>query len=420
MKKVAVVGAGIAGIITAHLLQKKYRVSLFEKNNYVGGHTNTVEITEGQDSGLAVDTGFIVLNDKTYPTLHKFLAELNVPVRYADMSFGYCCERSGLQYAGTNLNGFFAQRKNLLSPSFIKFILEIGRFSKSALSDLEAGKLAGLSVEEYLAQKKFSKDFIEHYVIPVGAAIWSSSCRGIFEFPAETYIRFFKNHGLLSFKDRPRWQTVVGGSHTYVKAFLKAFTGEIRTEKRVEKIRRLENRAELIFSDASKESFDLVVLATHADEALKLLADPSADEGGILGAWTYHKNYTLLHTDTAVLPTNKRAWASWNYRRTVNDNDDQTAVFVSYYMNHLQGFSAKNRYSVTLNCPFEIPKSKIIKEINYTHPAYTLSSLDSQKQLPKLQGQRNTYFAGSYFGYGFHEDAIKSGVQVAKNLGVEF
>lgn len=431
MKKVAVVGGGVAGIVSAYLLERKYQVTLIEKNDYVGGHTNTIEIPE---KGLAVDTGFIVLNDKTYPNMHKFLKELDVPVRYSDMSFGYYCENTNLQYAGTDLNGLFADRKNLFKPSFLKMLLEIGQFSKQALEDLENDKLAGISLGEYLKKNSFSKNFVDHYVVPVGAAIWSSSNQGIFDFPAETYIQFFKNHGLLSFKDRPTWQTVVGGSYSYVKAFLKKFKGRVLTEKGVIDIVRRGgalpppdsagekdlDQVEINFSDGSSETYDLVVIATHADQALRLLSEPSEDEERILGAWSYHKNHTILHTETSVLPPLKRAWASWNYRRTARADHDSADVFVSYYMNHLQGFEAKETYSVSLNCPYEIDQRKIVKEINYEHPAYTLSSIASQKELHKLQGVGGVYFAGSYFGYGFHEDAIKSGVNLAKSLGVEF
>lgn len=414
--KIAVIGGGVGGITASFLLQKEHEVTLFEKNNYVGGHTNTVVIEKGPDEGTPVDTGFIVLNNKNYPTFNLLLSELGVPIRDSNMSFSYYAETSGFQYSSNFPDGLFAQRRNLLRPSFWRMIIDILRFNQDSRRRLREGSLARISLGEYLKAGGYSKMFVEKYVTAMGAAIWSTPSKQMLDFPAQSFVQFFENHGLLTFKDRPQWKSVVGGSHTYVKTFLKTFRGTVEQSADVRGVRRTDDGV-LVRTGKGDRNFDKVVIATHADEALKLLEDPTADEKRLLGPWRYSENRTVLHTDSSVMPPKRRAWASWNYVQESGSGDDQP-VSVSYHMNRLQGLRTKREYFVTLNRARPIPQEHIIREILYTHPTYTFESFATQKELPKLNGPRHTYFCGSYFGYGFHEDAVKSGAAVAQQFGI--
>ncbi len=415
-QRIAVLGGGVAGVVSAWLLSRRHQVTLFEKDARLGGHTSTVVLDAGPDAGLAVDTGFIVCNDRTYPLFHRFLAELGVPVRSADMSFGFYDTLSGLQYAGTDLNGLFAQRRNLLSPAFWGLVKEVGRFHKAGARALEQGTAAGLSFGAWLEREGFRGAAVEQYIVPMGAAIWSAPFSGILSFPAETYLRFFRNHGLLSVTDMPQWQTVVGGSHSYLKAFRAAFKGSLHLGAPARRVRRGEGRVTVTLADGGEQGFDHVVLAAHADESLALLADPSDDEQALLGAWRYQSNETLLHTDRSVLPPLERAWASWNYLR-LPDEQQRPTVAVSYHMNRLQGLRASQDYIVSLNLGSRIAPAKVLRRFDYTHPVYSAEAVASQARLPELNGQLNTWFAGSYFRYGFHEDAVMSADAVGRAFG---
>ena len=416
--RVAVIGGGVAGIVAAHILQRRHEVTLFEQNDYLGGHTRTIVLTEGPDAGTAVDTGFIVLNDHTYPTFHRFLAQLEVPVRFADMSFGFHSEPDNLQYAGTSLNGLFAQRSNLLRPAFWRMLWDIRGFCQNARRDLREGRLAGETLGEYVRRGGYSRAFLDHYLLPMGGAIWSASSGKMLEFPAAALIRFFENHGLLSLKDRPRWQTVVNGSHTYVRKFLEGFRGTVHLACPVLGIRREADGVQVRLRDGSVQHFDKAVVAAHADQALRMLEDPSPEEQRLLGVWSYSVNHTVLHTDPRVMPSNRRAWASWNYTRE-RPGGSETPVSVTYHMNRLQGLTTRRDYFVTLNRHQAIAENLILQEMEYTHPQFTAASMATQAELPSLNGPRNTYFCGSYFGFGFHEDAVKSGVAVARAFGLE-
>ena len=415
-QKIAVVGGGVAGLVSAWLLSRQHAVTLFEKNAHVGGHTNTIVVPEGPDAGLAVDTGFIVCNDRTYPNFHRFLDQLGVGVRRADMSFGYHDEGSGLQYAGTDFNGLFAQRANLLRPSYWKLLAEILRFNREGARALEDGSAEGHSLGQWLEALGFMGLALQHYIVPMGAAIWSAPHDKILQFPAETYLRFFSNHGLLTVTDMPQWQTVQGGSFSYVKAFLQRFKGELRQASPVKQVSRHDNGVALTLEDGRREDFDAVVLAGHADETLRLLADPSGDEQRLLGPWRYQANRTVLHTDTALLPPNMRAWASWNYLRKQGASGTED-VTVTYHMNRLMGLKASQDYCVTLNLDERIDPKKVIKVIDYAHPEFSAAAVATQAELPTLNGQRHTYFAGSYFRYGFHEDAVYSATLVGQAFG---
>lgn len=414
-KRVAVIGAGVAGITTAHLLQRRHEVVLFEKENRLGGHTNTVVLPDGPDAGTPVDTGFIVCNDWTYPNFLKLLGELRVAVRDSDMSFSFNCLRSGLEYAGTNLNTLFAQRRNMLSPPFWRMLLDIIRFNRNALAALESGRLAGLTLGGLVDAGGYSRRFTEHYLLPMGAAIWSTPSAEMLRFPAEAFVKFCRNHGLLNIEHRPTWKTVVGGSISYLRAFERRFRGSIRLASPVAHVRRENGRVVVRPGNGPDEVFDAVVIASHADEALAMLADPSDDERRLLGPWRYQENLTLLHTDPRVMPRARRAWSSWNYVR--EDNADEADVSVTYHMNRLMGLTTRAEYFVTLNGARPPRDGAVVRETMYAHPTYTFDSLGTQAHLPRLQGVRGTYFCGSYHGYGFHEDAVRSGLAVAAQFG---
>lgn len=416
-QKIAVVGGGVAGIVAAYLLQRKHDVVLFESNDYLGGHTRTIEIDDGPDAGTAVDTGFIVLNNQTYPLFMNFLGQLGVTTRVSEMSFGFQCRQTGLVYAGTNLNGLFAQKRNLVSCSFLRFLLEIARFCKNARTDLKEDRIPKITLGEYVAKGQYSKNMIENYLVPMAAAIWSTPAVKVNEFPAEPFLRFFSNHGLLSFRNRPIWQTVTGGSFSYVKAFEASFRGHIHLASAVKQVFRHPHKVELVFSGGRTIDFDQVVVATHADQALQLLGDPSNEEKKYLSPWKYSKNYTVLHVDNELLPKQKSAWAAWNFTRDHTGQHEQP-VYVTYYMNRLQGLETERDYCVTLNRNEPFKPGSVIAEMVYQHPLYTFDAMQTQSRLPDLNGQRRTFFCGSYFGYGFHEDAVKAGVKAAECFGI--
>lgn len=413
--RIAVIGAGVAGITAAHLLQRGAHVKLFEKNARLGGHTNTIIIEDGPDAGTPVDTGFIVMNDRTYPLLHTLLDQWSCPVRYSDMSFSYYAERTGFHYAGTTLSGLFAQRRNLFRPSYYTFLGEIYRFGKQAMRDLENNAIGSQSLGDYV--RHLSPQTVACYIIPMAAAIWSATQKDILGFPAKNLLTFWRNHGLLSLTDRPKWQTVVGGSHAYVKAFARSFCGQIVLRSDIATIRRLDDHAVIVHRNGEEEIFDKVVLATHADESLALLEKPTPDELRLLGAWRYQENRTLLHTDASVLPANRKAWASWNYYDR-NDAKPDTPVPVTYHMNRLQGLKTLEDYFVTLNPDREPARGTLIRNMVYHHPVFSEAAVATQPQLSGLQGRLHTWFCGSYFGYGFHEDAVRSAVQLAERHGV--
>lgn len=413
--RIAVVGSGAAGLTAAHLLARRHEVTVFESNAYAGGHVHTVIIDSGPDAGTPVDTGFIVMNHRTYPVLTRLFEALGVPLRDSDMSFGYHDELTGLQYCGTSLNTLFAQRRNLFRPSFHGMIRDILRFNREAPRDWAAGMLAGLSLGEYLVRGAFGRAFVEDYILPMGAAIWSTPRLKMLAFPAGNFIGFFSNHGLLSVSDRPQWRTVVGGSHTYVHRILSKLPRPVRLDTPVMGLRR-DGQQVLVRHTGGQEPFDRVVMAAHADEALRLLEDPSVEERRWLGPWQYESNQTILHTDASVLPPLGRARASWNAAR---EAAGEAAMSLTYDMNRLQGLATARRYLVSLNRQREIRPGQVLRTMVYSHPTYTPESAATQPHLPSLNGVRGTYFCGSYFGHGFHEDAVRSGLEVARCFGLE-
>lgn len=414
-RHVCVIGAGIAGVSAAHTLQQRYRVTLLERERRIGGHTNTVTIPEGPDAGTPVDTGFIVLNNRTYPGLHRLFQEWGVRVRNSDMSFSFHDVDTGFHYAGTNAAGLFAQRRNIMRPRFWNFLREIVAFGRTGLDDLKTRAAEPLTLGEYFKARGFSNELRDHYVLPMGAAIWSTPPGQMLDYPAEVFLRFFNNHGLLALTDQPQWQTVIGGSNAYLRAFERQFSGDIRIGVDIAGVSRTGDGVDVIMRDGVVERFDEVVIATHADQALALLTDPSDTERELLGAWEYQNNHVLLHTDERVMPP-RAAWASWNYRRE-SARGGEAPISATYHMNRLQGLDTKRNYCVTLNTSEPIDPSHVIAEFNYTHPIFTFESIASRARLSAINGERHTWFCGSYFGYGFHEDAVQSGLAVARGLG---
>ncbi len=413
---IAVIGTGAAGLTAAYLLQHRHDITLIEKNDYIGGHTHTIMVDRGADREIPVDTGFIVMNHRTYPLLTRLLERLGVGLRDSEMSFGYYCENTGIEYSSRGANGFFARRSSIFKGSYYRILADILRFHRQTRADLLSGMLEGVTLEEYLRSRRYSEQFITHHIIPMGAAVWSTRFDLMMEFPASTFVRFLYNHGLLSFRDRPQWRTVVGGSHSYVRKILEGFKGTVIKNNPATGITRKGKKVSVSLRSGSKKSFDKVIIATHADEALKLLTDPTADEKRLLGPWTYEKNLTVLHTDQSVMPPEKRAWASWNFTREKTASGNPP-LSLTYHMNRLQGLDTHNQYFVTLNRRHPIPDEKIIATMMYMHPQYTFGAVKTQQFLPTLNKSGNTFFCGSYFGYGFHEDAVRSGAEVAKLFG---
>lgn len=411
---VAVIGGGVAGIVAAHLLQKTHRVTLFEQGAYLGGHTHTIIIPDGPDAGTPVDTGFIVFNEATYPHFIGFLDELGVPSRQTEMSFGFHCRQTGFIYAGNNLNGLFAQRMNLIRPQFYRFLLEISRFCRQAKIDVETQEDLG-SLDDYIKRHQFLPFMVDKYLKPMAAAIWSTQTAELTAFPARAFLLFFRNHGLLDLWNRPAWRTVTGGSHSYVKAFTASFTGAVHLNTEIRRIFRTDGGVQVQFADQHHEAFKRVVLATHADQTLRLLGDLTPEESRLLSPWKYEENLTVLHNDLSVLPPLRRAWSCWNFRREGNGSTSQPA-YVTYAMNLLQGLVTSRQYLVTLNRPSAYDEKQVIARIVYHHPIYTNASMATQASLPSLNGARNTWFCGSYFGYGFHEDAVRSSYQAVDHI----
>jgi predicted NAD/FAD-binding protein len=416
--KIAVVGAGVAGIVASYLLQRRHDITLYEKNDYIGGHTHTIVIENGEDAGTPVDTGFIVFNEKTYPNFLLFLSQLGVEKQNSTMCFSYYDEQTGLTYGSATLDTLFAQRINTCRPSFWMMIFGILHFNRHTPRRLHDGRLQGFTMGEYLSTCRYNPHFIEKYLIPMCASVWSAPDVRMLDFPMETFARFFLNHGLFSIIKHPQWYTVKGGSHEYVKAFLKTFKGRILPKAPIQAIRRENSSVYVKTLSGSEDAYDKVVLACHADEALAMLADPSPEESKLLSRWAYSFNRTILHTDTFFLPRNRKVWSSWNYVRS-SRVESGSPIMLTYHMNRLQNLSTKNHYCITLNPKTPVEQRHVIREMIYTHPIYTPESLATQRGIHNISGQRNTHYCGSYLGYGFHEDAVKSAVAVARSFGIE-
>lgn len=414
---IAVIGSGAAGLTAAHLLAQKHRVTLYEKNDYLGGHTNTITLSRGPDAGTPVDTGFIVYNDQNYPTLIRLLQQLGISGQPSDMSFSFSSRSHHFEYSSYVPRGLLAQTKNLFNPRFYSMVFDILRFNRQAVRDLLGNRLEGLTLGAYLDKLEMGEPFMNFYLIPMGAAIWSTPAREMLLFPAKSFLRFFYNHGLLALKGRPSWRTIPGGSQTYVREIRARFKGDVLLNTDIRAIHRTPEEVRINEKSTGARCYDFVVLASHADESLKLLADPEEDEKRLLGAWEYIPNTAILHTDESAMPESRRAWASWNYILETPLHPD-APVSLTYHMNRLQRLNTQKQYFVSLNRHQRIPDQHVHKVIHYTHPKYTPQSLATQTALTGLNGLNRTFFCGSYFGYGFHEDAVKSAVAVAEMFGI--
>ena len=405
--KIAIIGTGISGMTAAWLLHETHDITVFESANAIGGHTHTVDVSLAGRS-YAVDTGFIVYNDWTYPNFIKLLETLGVASQSTVMSFSVKCEKTGLEYNGNNLNSLFAQRRNLLRPSFHRMLREILRFNKEAPLLLQEDD-HGTTLREYLSQRSYSQQFIDHYIVPMGAAIWSAEPEMMETIPVRYFIQFFKNHGLLSVNNRPRWRVIRGGSRCYAERLVAPFYQRIRLASPVMQLRRYPNRVELSSSQNGTEVFDAVIVATHSDQALKLLADPTPQEQVVLAAIPYQENEAVLHTDSRLLPRRRLAWAAWNYHIPAHV---QRRVAVTYNMNILQGLKAPETFCVTLNYNENIDSTKIFDRIVYHHPVFTPQAVAAQQRRHEINGVNRTWYCGAYWGYGFHEDGVNSAYTV--------
>jgi predicted NAD/FAD-binding protein len=409
--KIAIIGSGIAGNVAAYRLSREHDITVFEAGDHVGGHTHTHEI-EQHGQRYHVDTGFIVFNDWTYPNFIALLDELGVPSQESAMSFSVRAEGSGIEYNGTSLNTLFTQRRNLLRPSFLRMIRDILRFNREAPALLDS-EGDDTTLGDYLAAQRYSRAFIEHYIIPMGAAIWSTDPENMQHFPARYFVRFLHNHGMLSVDQRPQWRVVQGGSARYVEKLTAPFRERIRLRTPVEWIRRLPGQVLVKARGLEAERYDQVFLACHSDQALALLADASTQEREVLGAIPYQENEAVLHTDTRLLPRRKLAWAAWNYHVLPEARE---RVALTYNMNILQGLNAPTPFLVTLNHSAAIDPAKIIKRISYHHPLYTRAGVAAQARQAEINGPLNTYFCGAYWRFGFHEDGVVSALNALEHF----
>jgi predicted NAD/FAD-binding protein len=416
MKSVAVIGAGISGLGAAYFLSRRHRVQLFERDSRLGGHTNTV-VVEGSSGPVALDTGFLVHNDRTYPNLTRLFGELGVPTRDSDMSFAVSCERTGLEYSSRGANGFFAQRRNLLRPSHLSLLGEIVRFNREAPALLDRPDAEAQTLGDFLEWRRFGEGFTHRYLFPMASAIWSASLEAIRSFPAVTLIRFFDNHGLLSLSAQPTWKVVDGGSHTYIPRLVAPLSRDVHRDASIDAVRRSEAGVTLTFRDRPSMQFDEVVFACHGDEVLPLLADASDRERDVFTRFTTTANVAWLHTDASVLPGERRARASWNYQLAADADASPT---VTYDLNRLQGLTTPEQYCVTLNPGGGIDEDRVIRRFVYRHPLYTQEAIRAQRAWSEVSGVNRTHFCGAYWRYGFHEDGLHSALRVARALGVEW
>jgi predicted NAD/FAD-binding protein len=412
--RIAIIGTGISGLTCAHLLSRRNEISVFEANPHLGGHTHTasVEVPSGR---YGIDTGFIVFNDWTYPNFIALMTKIGVAWKDSSMSFSVKTEASGLEYNGTSINTLFAQRKNFLSPSFHRMIRDILRFNKESLSVLDQGSSQTLA--EYLVEHHYSEEFKQNYIVPMGAAIWSSSAEQMDAFPIEYFVRFFKNHGMLSVSNRPVWKVIQGGSSAYINPLIAPFKDRIFLSSPITRVIRTEKGVTLTIGKSGaerEESFDQVIFASHSDQTLSMLGDATSEEKEILSAFQYQPNRTSLHTDISVLPKRKLAWAAWNYfvpKKKTN------SVAVTYQMNILQGIESPEVFCVSLNMDDQIDPKKVLKRYVYDHPVYSKNAFFAQKRWDQISNHNRTHFCGAYWGYGFHEDGVKSALAVCATLG---
>ena len=410
---VAIIGTGIAGLAAAWLLDGRHRVTVYERNDWIGGHANTVDVPAA-GAAVPVDTGFIVYNERNYPNLTALFAQIGAPTKPSDMSFAASLADGALEYAGTGVNGLLGQRTNIVRPRFWRMLRDLLRFYRDAPA--AAGRLPReVTIGEFLRDERYCNALAADHLLPMGAAIWSTTAEDIKAYPAAAFIRFFDRHGLLTLTNRPQWRTVDGGSREYIDRLVAPFRHRIRMTA-VRRIHRAPGRILVEDAQGALDPYDQVVLATHADEALGLLAEPDPCERRLLGAWRYTSNRAVLHRDPALMPKRRRVWSSWNFIGA-GDHASAARVCVTYWMNRLQSLDRADPLFVTLNPVREPAPGTVIREVEYTHPFFDRAAMAAQAELPSLQGRRRTWYCGSYFGYGFHEDALASGLAVAERLG---
>jgi len=409
--KIAVIGAGISGMLAAYLLHDEHDITVFEVNDYIGGHTNTIDVPVG-DRTYAVDTGFIVFNRKTYPNFVKLLQRLNVPWQKSKMSFSIHCEKTGFEYSPTSLSTLFAQRRNILRPWFWNMIKEVFAFKKHLIDMAELDE--NITLDSYLSDNRYSKKFANYFIIPMGAAIWSANPENFKDFPACMFARFFLNHGFLNVYDQPQWLVIQGGSSEYVKPLTESFRNCIQVNCCIDQIKRFNDHVEVKKSGGNSERFDHVIIATHSDQALKMLTDPTEAEKEVLGAIPYQKNEVVLHTDIAMLPDRQKIWSSWNY---FIPSELNSKVALTYDMNVLQSLESESEFCVTLNQKQNIDVTKIKNILEYSHPAYEPCAMSAQRRYGEISGVNRTHYCGAYWGNGFHEDGVKSALAACKYFG---
>ena len=422
-QKIAVVGSGISGLAVAHSLKGQAEVTLFEAGDYFGGHANTVDISLPTTAGMVthgVDTGFLVFNERTYPNLINLFAELGVETSLSDMSFSVQAPKAwgkeSLEWSGSNLDTVFAQRRNLARPEFYKMLLDVLRFNKlcTQIAQQQTESALRQPLSEFLKQHRFGKAFQNWYFLPMMGCIWSCPTDQMLAFPVATMIRFCHNHGLLQISNRPRWFTVTGGSRNYVHKIVRDINDK-RLNTPVQLIER-DDQGVRVVTQGSAERFDEVVICTHSDQALRMLRSPSAEETQYLSAIRYQDNVAVLHTDDSVLPSRRKAWAAWNYARAENEDQESARVCLHYLLNKLQPLPYQQAVVVSLNPAQAIDASKVIRTFDYAHPVFDLAAIDAQQHIHRIQGQQHTWYAGAWLGYGFHEDGLKSGLAVAREL----
>jgi predicted NAD/FAD-binding protein len=415
-QKIAVIGSGIAGLSAANVLSREHEVSLFEANDYLGGHTHTQDV-ELAGKTYPVNTGFIVFNDWTYPNFIKLMDQLGVESEDSDMSFSVRCENTGLEYNGTSLNSLFAQRLNIIRPKFLFMVKDILRFNKQTVALLASEAVDDeQTLGQFVKENAYSDAFVNYYIVPMGAAIWSASVEVMMDFPLKFFLKFFNNHGMLSVDERPQWRVIKGGSRSYIEPITRPYKERIYMNTPIKKVVRDEQGVDIITAMGQKHRFDQVVFACHSDQALAMLDKPSRQESEVLGAIPYQNNHVVLHTDTRLMPKKKLAWASWNYHIPQRAND---CAMVTYNMNILQNFDdAPETFLLTLNRSQEINPDKIIAKYEYTHPVFSQDGIKAQARHAEISGQNRTHYCGAYWFNGFHEDGVKSGLRVAEAFGL--
>ena len=409
--KIAIIGTGVSGLTTAHLLHKQHNITVYESADHIGGHVNTIDLDEGEET-VSIDTGFIVFNDWTYPNFEKLIFDLDIKIQNSEMSFSAKCEESGFEWSGNGLQGLIFNQDNWKQSKPYQIFYDVLRFKKLAINYLNKNE-NDLTLGEFLDKNKFNHAFIKYYILPMGAAIWSSTSTQICDYPASSFLAFFKHHGLLNLKDRPQWKTIVGGSKRYVENLIKPFANKIYTSTPVKNIKRVANRIEIFAKNRKPEYFDHVFLSCHSDQALALLEDASKYEKQILGDIKYQTNIAVLHNDPSMMPVRKSAWSSWNYFVPKNCSEH---VNVTYYMNRLQNLKNDNDYFVTLNPNCEIKSSNIFNTIEYMHPVFDYPAINAQQKYAVINGKQNTWYCGAYWRNGFHEDGVWSTLRAVESF----